>query len=217
MARFKKETELGRHIKNSLIQDGWDVYCEVLYRGSVADIVAVKNGKILIVECKLSFGLTVMEQADHWRRLGCAHLVSVAVPSASSFGLLICNWLGLGVMTVSGDGNEVYERNPPRFIRQANPERLLKALKPEQKVAEAGSAGGGYWTPFKETVRNLERFVKANPGCTLKEAMDGIKHHYRTSSSARINMLHWIEAGKVPGVVVKRDGKAITLHRRIVT
>ncbi len=61
---------------------GYTVYPEIEPRtgGPRADIVAVKDDQVLIVEMKTSFGLAVMEQADHWASGGHAHQTYIAVP-----------------------------------------------------------------------------------------------------------------------------------------
>src|SRR6476646_10663174 len=76
--RFKSEAELASGVVQWLTQNGWDVYQEVQFRGSVADIVAVFGKLVWIIECKQAFTLDVLCQAGEW--LPYAHYVSVAVP-----------------------------------------------------------------------------------------------------------------------------------------
>jgi hypothetical protein len=51
------------------------------------------------------------------------------------------------------------------------------------------------------------------PAQSLIDGSDCLKHHYASDSSARPCLLEWIEANYVEGVIIKRDGKIITLHR----
>ena len=53
------------------------------------------------------------------------------------------------------------------------------------KYSEAGSKSGGHWTPFKETRDKFINYVKEHPGCTYKEAVENITHHYSSNNSAR--------------------------------
>jgi hypothetical protein len=40
----------------------------------------------------------------------------------------------------------------------------------------------------------------------------GIKHHYSTDATAIGALKKWIEVGKVPGVRLERDGRALRLY-----
>jgi hypothetical protein len=51
------------------------------------------------------------------------------------------------------------------------------------------------------------------PAQSLIDGSDCLKHHCASDSSARPCLLEWIEANYVEGVIIKRDGKIITLHR----
>ncbi len=77
-----KESDLYPPLKLHLERKGYTVYPEIeIYAGRPrADIVAVKDERLLIVEMKTSFGLAVMEQADHWASGGYAHQTYIAVP-----------------------------------------------------------------------------------------------------------------------------------------
>jgi len=77
-----KESDLYPPLKLYLERLGYTVYPEIeIYAGRPrADIVAVKDDRLLVVEMKTSFGLAVMEQADHWASGGYAHQTYIAVP-----------------------------------------------------------------------------------------------------------------------------------------
>lgn len=87
-----------------------------------------------------------------------------------------------------------------------HPVALAAELKPEHKThAKAGAIGaGGRWTPFRDTCEQLARLVREQPGLTVKQAVDQIKHHYSTPSTARSSLTAWIADGKVPGVEMRR-------------
>jgi hypothetical protein len=70
--------------------------------------------------------------------------------------------------------------------------------------AKAGTAGGGRWTPFRNTCDQLVRVVHESPGIPMKDAIDRIKHHYASSSSARGALATWVDRGKLPGVKLTR-------------
>ncbi|QDH23478.1 hypothetical protein [Saccharibacillus brassicae] len=77
-----KESDLYQPLKLYLERLGYTVYPEIEISAGRprADIVAVKDERLLIVEMKTSFGLAVMEQADHWASGEYAHQTYIAVP-----------------------------------------------------------------------------------------------------------------------------------------
>ena len=58
---------------------------------------------------------------------------------------------------------------------------------------------------FVETCEQLARVVLAEPGITIRAAVEKIEHHYRNNKSAATSLLHWIESGKVEGVKLQRS------------
>lgn len=118
-----REEDLGPPVVAWLTAWGWDVYQEVVVGDGVADIVATRGPVVWIIELKLSFSLSLLDQAYHRRRY--AHRVSVAVPKYSRGGSVklgstrhICDILGIGLLLVAGAGAEhVDERWAGRFVR----------------------------------------------------------------------------------------------------
>lgn len=74
-----KETDVAAAVVAWLADMGWDVYQEVSLGngGRTADLVARSGAVLWAIECKVSLGLAVLEQAHDL--LPYAHLVSVAV------------------------------------------------------------------------------------------------------------------------------------------
>ena len=193
-----------------LEQLGADVYQEVSVSGGVADIVAKVRAEIWIVEVKTSLSLALIAQAMERRRL--AHRVFIAAPSTRNMRDVapMCEELGIGLLEVWGGG---FDYSHPRVRIKAEARRwnrkpvaLAAGLKPEHKThAKAGAVGaGGRWTPFRDTCEQLARVVREQPGLTVKQAVDQIKHHYSTPSTARSSLTAWIQSGKVPGVEIRR-------------
>lgn len=180
------ETELAKRVIRWLSEQHWDVYQEVEFRGQggVADIVAVRDGKLWIIECKTSLTWTVLEQAEKWR----AHFRSVAVPDSNSRGrttaLKVAKYyLKVGVIEVE---DRVYSFPPP-LMREFHKSSKFKIsqLKPEHKTfCEAGSIYGHY-TPYRATMDQVKKYVIAHPGCTIKEIVANLKdYHYANDKSA---------------------------------
>ena len=74
-----KEQELASYIVSYLENENWEIFQEVQFRsyGNIADIVAVKDNKLWIIESKTTLSFKVLEQARRWK----CHYRSIAVPS----------------------------------------------------------------------------------------------------------------------------------------
>jgi hypothetical protein len=217
MSSWKAETHLAREVQAWLAAQGWDVYPEVEGYGGRADLVGVQDGLVWVVECKRTFGLGVIAQADRW--LQAAHYVSVAIPVAKHsdsrrLARSVCEERGIGVIEVPDVGRELPEcewgawaNMAPVFHRHAH--RLARDLRVklsvEHKQFAPGNAVGAYWTPYKATCKQVLQFVCENPGSTIRQVVDGIKHHYATDNSARATLVRWIGRGIVPGVELDRS------------
>ncbi len=207
MKNTQSEKDLAAHVVAWLHDHQWEVYQEVPVAGGVADIVAVQGPVRWIIETKLSMSIQLLAQLD--KRVGYAHMVSAAIPARvrreAPYRLLKA--LGVGLLTVSG--GYIDERLRPVFLRKA----LDIELHEEQKTfCEAGSAGGGHWTPFKQTARAVVAHVCANPGCTLKEMLPRIQHHYGSTASANHCIVMWIQQKVIKGIRIDRSGNAIKLY-----
>lgn len=103
------------------------------------------------------------------------------------------HYLQVGILEVVGDehARDVRIVTPAPLLRHNHGEaqRLRAKLRPEHKThAKAGAAGGGYWTPYKETMRDVRSLLaKAGPqGLSLGEIMGQLgKHHWANERSMR--------------------------------
>jgi hypothetical protein len=209
-----KETDLAAAVVAYLSDLGWDVHQEVggVY-GARADIVAVQGGLLLVVETKTTLGLSVIDQAYRW--LAQAHYVFVAAPRGRRYAAervcaerILCEW-GIGLLTVwseewTSEPSTVREELAPRLWRRIPPDRStrLRGMLNEgtRTYAKAGNAEGKFWSPFKETLQQVQLTVKAKPGLTTRELVNEIKHHYMSDTVARASLVKWLGWGKIPGV-----------------
>lgn len=213
------EVDLAKKVVTWLTDLRWDVYQEVQIRrsGSIADIVAVQGKRVWVIECKKSMSLQLLGQAEEWKRF--AHMVSVAIPhgnrnsKARFMAALVLERFGIGELLVGSGppdayGPTVQERLAPALSRKAQANDILDCLTEEHKTyAEAGNSKGRRYTPFAATCDTLVRYVKRNPGCSMKEAVEGIPHHYASPQSARISLAKWIDAGIISGIEVRFEGR----------
>lgn len=119
--RFSSEAELAAHVVKWLEDQGWTVYKEVeLRRGGVADIVAVMDGVIWIIETKNSLSCALAVQGA--ARLMHAHYVSIACPTPKTGGHgeevidFFCRFHGVGRIAVTW--NSVWEELEASTLRR---------------------------------------------------------------------------------------------------
>jgi len=202
------EQEIGAKAVAWLQDRGWDVYQEVETGNGRPDIVGVREPATCIIECKVAFGISVIEQAARW-----VHRVSfvwIASGVPSGFGLKICGMFGIGVLGIE---ENVHEIKHPEFQHVINiyskgqKYDIRRYLNQKQKTClPAGSCGGGYYTEFKETVEQLKTAIRNTPGIKMMDAIKEIKHHYRTDSTARVNIYQRIRQHIVKGIRIE-NGK----------
>ncbi len=208
--RFASEEELAGKVVQYLLSYGWEVYQEVEVNPcGRADIVAVQNDRVWVIEAKQSLGLSVIGQAHNW--LDWSHWVSVATPAyATGIVFSILTHFGIGALSVHLD---VSESVAPRLNRKANAKHILRSLCEEHKTwAKAGNSANSYYSPFKRTCAEILREVRQEPGIILKELVLKIKHHYSTPSSASSCIRQWAAQGCIPGVQIVKEKSRLRLY-----
>lgn len=221
-----KESDLAKAVIKFLSQDGWDIYQEVQCGEKIADIVAVRDGITMIVECKTTFGIQLMEQVLWWRQMQAANFICVATPSYKNQDDTVRKWFlrqtGIGHIKINFQ-NKTFQQvldylpsnyaTAPTLIRNSNFLNIKDYLHEAQKTyAEAGNNNGKRWTPFTQTREEIYNFVKKNPGCSIKEMMRHIKHHWATDQSAYCCLTKYLGNDPIPFIRVERDGKSYKLY-----
>lgn len=208
------ETGLAQLVVERVKDMGFEVYQEVEGPGGRCDIVAVRGKIHWAIECKLSFGMAVMEQAYNWLSQGRAHYVSVATPSLHTGWLQqrICKDYGIGVIGVKY--GEVREIERPRFNRRA---LGFKLFDQQKTFCQAGSNRGGHFTRFKWTVQNLVDKVHKQPGIEFVELIKSIDHHYGTFSTAKSCLREFIGTSVIPEIECRMVGKKLCVFPKEAT
>lgn len=211
------------------LDESWEVYQEVQVAagGRVADLVMEKGGLLWVVEVKCQLSWQLLDQALDW--FPSAHLVSIATPprrggmrSGRRAIEYVLRQMGLGWLVVQPDATnsrswrqQVQQRVRGRYHRpyRPNARRLADALTPERQTwCEAGTPGGGQYTPFKATCAGLAGYVADHPGVSLRDAFRQIRHHYASLNSACGAMRTWLLEDKVAGVRLEYDGRTPRLY-----
>lgn len=194
-----KEVELAEHVIAWLQEQHWEIYQEVEFRrmGGRADIVAVRHGIIWIIETKMAMSLEVLQQASHWP----SHYRSIGVPKARRNAnrdyRVAKDYYRVGVIEVSlgGDVQEVIK--PPAYLKNHKTSKIMigQLVEQHKTFAKAGTNKGGYYTPYRNTMITIKRFVENKPGCTIDDVFDSIgKMHYASKMSFKGNVLKCLES-----------------------
>lgn len=194
MPKLKRsECDLAAIVVSQLQQFHWDVYQEVSYGLGRADIVATRGVARWGIEVKQSTDLTVIEQALNLSHY--CHFVSIAVPYSRSANIskLLCRKLGIGIMRIGT--TDFREDLHPEFRRKVLDLELREEFK---TFCLAGTAGGGHWTPFKDTKRNLIATVTREPGIEFATLIKSLKHHYHALSTAKACLKGYIGTSVIP-------------------
>jgi hypothetical protein len=139
------EQDLYPPIKALLERQGYSVKGEV----GAADVVARRGGEPpVIVELKLRFSLGLFHQAI--TRLAITDLVYVAVPRptgksarrALKDNLALCRRLGLGLITVNGDGRAEVQCDPGPYAPRKSKKRTARLLREFTRLQGDPNAGG---------------------------------------------------------------------------
>lgn len=196
-----KETELAEAVIFWLKEQHWTVYQEVQFRAKsiIADIVAEQHGYLWIIETKMAYTLDVMLQASRWP----VHYRSIAIPETKTSSAkrdynVARYYYQIGVIEVHINGwdgkcGNVVEVKDPPLMRHHHPvakQYLSKLTEAHKTYSKAGSKGGGYLTPYSQTMSDVKRFVEKNPGCTVKDLFSNLgKCHYASPASFKGNLL----------------------------
>lgn len=215
----------------SLQRDGWDCYPEVRlgeltghrqWGGGVADVVAVRGPLVMIVECKVSYSLQLIEQALEWVRV--APLVAVAARTVETnrkeLRRHMADYHGVGSAVAAVGGKDI-DGGVLGDLRWLAHPRLLRAnlrhvpdiqgvLTPAMRAATAGARTTYRHSQFQQTLTEVRILVLAYGPMPLVELVELLAeqgHHYASDAGARqgigaairngwVEDLYWLD-GKV--------------------
>ena len=216
------ETELAKIVVAWLETNGWEVFKEVksAIGSCIADIVARKEGKIWVIECKQSLGLAVMRQAHHW--LPYATQVSVAVPSITAgnkdrqFANTLLHILGIGHISIQYN----YRGQPSVCEVSQSVENSGSRISVFNSVlceghktfAEAGNAKGKHWSPFQQTVLNIKEYLSTHNGSSLDTILENVTTHYASKASAKNALIQLYLKKTLKGIRAEMIGRTWKLY-----
>lgn len=207
------EREIGKKVLDYWVSEGWDCYPECSFGGARADLVAVRNGLIAFIECKTTMSMALFDQIVDWRAY--ANFLYVATPSRkmkrfSRIEQHLFKYFGIGHVLVKKFGVFVSDAQYHR-IRKREREVVLNVIHPDMKNYVPGSqASDGYSTPWKRTMTQAIAFIKTHPGCTVREVVAGIEHHYASNSGARACLFRWLIEDR--RIRFRQEGRATNFY-----
>jgi hypothetical protein len=203
-----KETELAQKFVQYL--SDFDLYFEVDYGGCVDIVALMLGGRVsLAVEVKTTFNFKVLDQALNNQQWFNYSYIGVPAFRDDWLQRRLCADYGIGLL-VYNDKHQyqdcsVSEIVKPKLMRRSNV-KLRQRLHERNKLSLPGaqSGTGERMTAFKVTHDNLYKYVRRNPGCTIRQAMDGVAHHYNTNKAAASNIYSWIYQGVIKDIIYKQ-------------
>jgi|WetSurMetagenome_2_1015567.scaffolds.fasta_scaffold152278_2 hypothetical protein len=202
-----KETELAQHFVDYLA--GFDLYFEVDYHRCI-DIVALNGNISAAYEVKTSFNFKVLEQAvDNAKYFNFSY---VAVPDFNDwmFQRKLCETFGVGLLVYDAKKgyNDVREIVHPKLNRHADNKKLRNKLREYNKMSLPGARSGDTYkvTAFQVTVEDAVRYVRHHPGCSIKEMVSNINHHYGSDRLAAVNLYQWIHKEVIKEIRLENKG-----------
>lgn len=235
MVKRAPETDVAKAAIAWLEREGWDVYQEVRPGPGepIADIVALRDKYLAVIEAKAAASLHVLAQIAGWTRYA-THLY-IAVPFEPGkapytgkkrlhFGArridrevreLVRDWCaarGIGILTSGGEA--VASQAMPATERAMASEDLRNAIRPEHKTyAAAGTQGSRSFTPYKQSCKAIADYVREHRGSTIPEVVRALgKLHYSGIRSATSSLYVAANKGVIEGVRASRDGAQFRLY-----
>lgn len=198
-----KESDIADAVVKWLTPE-WEIYPEVplpIVGCGTVDIVAIKREPPILwfIETKTSMSKTLIQQGI--RHFLFADRVSIAVPKSRVKTNRIERLTAinekhreygerLGLIYIdhcNGDCEEIIDsiNTTPHFIGDHYREYLLNLPEKMKDYKKPGTVAGGVLTPFRDTCDQIAEYVTAHPGCTVKELITNIDHHYCSDKTAR--------------------------------
>jgi len=188
-----KETELAKKFIDYL--SCYDLYFEIPTRN--VDIVAKSGILLMAFEVKTMLNFKVIEQAFY--NIQYFHYSYICVPNPKGnigFQQRICEKFGIGIL----GHNEIMgvrELCKPRLNRKALTKYVKLPEYSKRSIAGAPSNSGTTITAFKHTIDNMEKYIRRHPGCSLKECISEVSHHYGSESTAIASIYKWLNNGVI--------------------
>lgn len=184
-----KETDLFKPVRNLLIQQGFEVQGEIF----AADVFAVKDKQIVIVELKLNMTLKLIYQAIERQKvtpyvyIGLPKIVSRRHQKSNAQYMTLLKRLGIGLIEVTLDEAnivlDVFDQSITTVKQSPGKKRIMmKEFDARDQYQTIGGTKGKKMTHYREQVVEIAKAIYS-----LKEApLSLIKEYTRIDKTANI-------------------------------
>jgi len=194
------EADLAPLVVQFLEQQENEIFQEVRMGGMgspIVDIIGMKGPLLHGIELKKNLSMTVIRQAVRNRRY--VHCSSVAISARRhpvfnhvirsddrEFAIQVCRDYKVGVFEVFMQDDNIDQVVPP-VIQRGHHKYIKKTILPlitdnhrlTSNYSNAGTKGGGYFTPYKEMIEIVKKYIEAHPGCEIGQIISHLieEHH----------------------------------------
>lgn len=149
----------------------------------------------------------MLEQAINNKKYFYYSYIAVPYFKYDHFQRMLCKDYGVGLIICNPNGwmnGGFEERVKPKLNRKPF-NAFRHELNESYKKSIPGSSGaeGGRITPFKITVENIIKHIKRHPGCSIKQLIDGIQHHYSSDSGSKSSIYQHINNGIIKEIKIE--------------
>lgn len=199
------EADIARIAIEWLTWQGFDCYSEVPCCGGRADIVAVRQSVIWIVETKVALSAELCCQCRDRLREPCNGVLAVAGGKSNRDDHPLVEWLsgnGIGFARVDPNSRGFNLHHLPG-LRRVNNAKLRARLHEQQKTNVAGTSGR-YWTRFKDLVSGLQAGLQEGllSEIDLPRCLDDYRK--RSLAANRRALTDYLERKLIPGWAIER-------------
>lgn len=212
-----KETDLCQPVIDYFIKsEGKDieVFHEVKSSGSKKiDLVIKKDGKVIAIELKLHANLSLIKQAFY--NIQYSNFSYIALPLKSKraagerFMKNMCESLGIGILYVGWQYCHPEDKTICEMVLadEHSPIRKLSLFENQKTFVKAGEASGSCWSEYKETLMNVENYIKENGSETIINILRKINHHYSSAKVGSGVLIRYIRDGTIKNLTIDEKYK----------
>lgn len=200
-----------------LKSQGFECYSEVPCYGGRADIVAVRQSVVWIVETKIGLSADLCLQCRDRLREQCNGVLAVAGGKGKSDyrGHPLIDWLsghGIGFARVDPKRKSFLLDQMPK-LRRVDSEKFRQRLCEQQKSNIAGTSGK-YWTPFKDLVQGLQAALREGPLAQVGTLSCFRDYKTRSDANNKRALTDYLEKGLIPGWGIERRGRVLWIIKK---
>lgn len=209
-----RETDVALGIAALLEQMRWSLFYEVECphtRRWRADIVAEKDGDIMVVEVQTRLDSRLLWECERWSfytHYVCAAYSGRITPQSTRLHFVAAA-AGIGILHAQA-GLLV----DPELKSAAGVEKLRAKLLDQNRRMTPGAPGGHRVTALSIAQDQLMAHVKAEPGQELSYVLVRMAENVQTDADTQRRLAWLVCHGKVSGVLARRFGTSVLLYPR---